>query len=312
MQHMVKGKNLFFKTALIFLPIYIIFLLDDFYNFNDHGVYEIINARNEYIKQSENINSIIIGGSNALWGISADQLNNLSNNKFYNLSMHSNGVNYENYFEYILQSVDPIQAKNIDLIIWSSVHLFFDPPYNDFDRDIAGRLRQSKLIPNQSLLSKIYQTLTNQESVHFEVSPLSGDFLFSNFKCPLSDERYLANDLIDKISKKRLHFAPLGPLDAQIQIYKTFFKRYFPNAKIVYVVPSVLNPPEILSNELKFLYDNFDKENFSLLIQQSIQDVKYLCEDAHHPNAEGRKIRTTEIYEFLKTNKFLELTNIHM
>ena len=276
---MVKGKNLFFKTALIFLPIYIIFLLDDFYNFNDHGVYEIINARNEYIKQSENINSIIIGGSNALWGISADQLNNLSNNKFYNLSMHSNGVNYENYFEYILQSVDPIQAKNIDLIIWSSVHLFFDPPYNDFDRDIAGRLRQSKLIPNQSLLSKIYKTLTN---------------------------------LIDKISKKRFHFAPLGPLDAQIQTYKTFFKRYFPNAKIVYVVPSVLNPPEILSNELKFLYDNFDKENFSLLIQQPIQDVKYLCEDAHHPNAEGRKIRTTEIYEFLKTNKFLELTNIHM
>mgnify|MGYP000850481188 CR=1 FL=1 len=302
---MVKDKNIFIKTAFIFLPIYIIFLIDDFYNFDDHGVFQIIETRTEYIEQSENINSIIIGGSNALWGISADQLNSLSDNQFYNLSMHSNGVNYKNYFEYILKSVEPIQAQNIDLIIWSTIHTYLDPPYNDFDRDIAGRLRQSKLIPNQSILSKIYKTFTNQESLHFEVSPSSGDFLFRNFKCPLSDKRYLDRDLIDKISNETYQFAPLGPLENQIKTYKIFFKKYFPNSKIVYVVPSIINPPEILPNQLKFLYDNFKEENFSVLIQQPIQDVKYLCESSHHPNAEGRKIRTTEIYEFLKTNRFL-------
>ena len=69
MQHMVKGSSIFLKTALFFLPIYLIFLLDDHYNFDDHGVLQIIEDRKNFVRESNDINAIIIGGSNALWGI---------------------------------------------------------------------------------------------------------------------------------------------------------------------------------------------------------------------------------------------------
>lgn len=300
---MAKGKNLFFKTALIVLPIYFIFLVDDYFNFDDHGVFKIIEDRKKFFQESNEVNSIIIGGSNALWGISARQFNALSKKEsFYNLAMHSNGVNYKNYFEYILETLEPIENESIELIIWSTIHTYLEPPYNDFDRDIAGRLRLSKLIPNQSLLSKIYKNAVNQESLHFTVNPNSGDFLFNNFKCPLSDSNYLDKELIQAVSNENYHFAPFGALKKQIEIYKDFFRSNFPNAKVVFTVPSVLNPPKISLDELEFLNKTFNEKNYYLLIQKPIQDINYLCESSHHPNYIGRKIRTEEIYEFLIQN----------
>jgi hypothetical protein len=303
---MAKDKNIFLKTAFLILPIYFIFLLDDFYNFDDHGVFEIIDARSQYLQEFRNTNSIILGGSNALWGISAAELNESSGNNFYNLSMHSNGVNYKNYFEYILESLKFTPAENIDLIVWSTIHTYLEPPYNDFDRDIAGRLRLSKLIPNQSLLSKIYKSLSSQESLQFEVSRQSGDFLFDNFKCPLSDKRYLDDELIKKISNEKYDFAPLAQLEDQINMYKFFFKNHFPASKIVFVVPSILNPPNISPDEQKFLEKIFEDKNFYLFIQEPISDVTSLCESSHHPNSKGRSTRTNEINNFLETNKLLK------
>ena len=300
---MVKGSSIFLKTALFVLPIYLIFLLDDHYNFDDHGVFQIIEDRKKFVRESNDINAIIIGGSNALWGISASQLSALSKeNSFYNLSMHSNGVNYINYFEYILDTLKPVNNEEIELIIWSTIHTYLEPPYNDFDRDIAGRLRLSKLVPNQSLLSKLYKSIVNQESLYFKVNGEFGDFLFDDFKCPLSDPRYLNKDLIKTVSNESYKFAPIQPLKNQIEIYQDFFKKNFPNAKVIFTVPSVINPPDISQDELSFLREIFGKKNQYLFVQKPIKDINFLCESSHHPNQTGREIRTREIYEFLKQN----------
>ena len=301
MQLMVKDKILYFLLPISLVIFYFCYVVYDHFYFDDHGVREIIETRNLGIKtSSDQIDGIIIGGSNALWGISAKNLSKDSSINFYNLAMHSNGVNYKNYFEYIKSSLTPSQALEVKYIFWSTIQSIHEPPWNDFDRDIFGRLRLSKLIPNQSVLSFLYKRFTRQESVFYEVDKNYGDFIFDNFKCTLSDSRYINSSDINLAQSGSYQLVNLQKLELQLKVYQEFFQSYFPNAAVIFVIPSTLHEINLSLFEKKELVNILNAFNMKLHIQSQLNDIKYFCESDHHPNELGRNLRTRDLTKFMK------------
>ena len=300
MLHMAKGK-FFFSIIPVFLGvIYVLYVFYDHYQFDDHGVTGIIETRNSGLeKYNKEIEGLIIGGSNSMWGISANNLSKATNKNFYNLSMHSNGVNYKNYFSYLKETIPPLKAKKIKYIIWSTIHAIHEPPWNDFDRDILGRLRISKMIPNQSILSFLYKKSINQESIFFQVDEEFGDFIFDDFKCTLSDSRYLDPSAIQTAYSGSYNLVDLKVLKKQLDIYKSFFQSYFSNAEIFFVVPSTLHEISYDESKINEFENMIEALDMKLHFQESIQDINYFCESDHHPNEKGRELRTDDIINLL-------------
>jgi len=301
MLHMDKDNILFYSVPIFLVIFYFCYVLYDHYQFNDHGVNDIIETRNLGIKNYKDpIEGLIIGGSNAMWGISAETLSMSSSKNFYNLAMHSNGVNYKNYFNYIQDSITPSQAKEVKIILWSTIHAIHEPPWNDFDRDISGRLRLSKMIPNQSVLSFLYKKLIQQESVVFEVNESYGDFIFDNFKCTLSDQRYLNKSDIQTATSGSYNLVDLQALKSQLIIYQDFFKTYFPNSRVIFIIPSTLHKIDLNNSQIKALETIINNLNMELHIQDALTDIKYFCESDHQPNVLGRDLRTMDLAKLLK------------
>jgi hypothetical protein len=296
MQLMAKDKFYYpVLLGMIFLA-YSFYVIFDHFQFNDHGVSQIIETRSDGMQYSpEKIEGIIIGGSNAMWGISAKQLSNQTGIKFYNLSMHSNGVNYQNYFEYLEKSFQTKDANEVKYIFWSTIHAIHEPPWNDFDRDIAGRLRLSKMIPNKSLLGYTYAKLINQEQILFEVTKEFGDFDFKNFKCTLSDPKFLEVSDINRAYAGGYSMVNPLILKPQLEIYRNFLIDFFPNAQIVFIIPATLHEVKYDSGRLKDLDFIMKGLNLKFHFQEPMTDISNFCESDHHPNEIGRQKRTNDL-----------------
>lgn len=302
MLRMAKDKFYFLLTIVSLITIYFSYIIFDYISFDDHGVAQIIETRSQGIENIQNpIDGLIIGGSNALWGISAKSLGNHTNTNFYNLTMHSNGVNYKNYFNYIEESISAEDASKVKYIFWSTIHSINPPPWNDFDRDIGGRLRPYKIIPNQSILQYIYRSFLQRDRIAFEVDSNTGDFIFDDFKCTLSDPRFLNQSDINRANSGSYQLVDLDSLSMQIKVYRNFISTYFPNAVTVFVVPSTMHNVFNSSDEVKDLKTLINSNNMKLHIQEPIDDISFFCEHDHHPNALGREIRTKDLANFLKT-----------
>lgn len=291
------GKDRFFLGIFFFTFFYGAYLFYDNKNFNDYGVQNIIDTRNKMLHSKRfRSNALIVGGSNALWGVSAESLSLKTHFSFYNLTMHSNGVNHKNYFSYIKESISDEHKDSIELILWSTIFPFKEPPYDDFDRDISGKLRFSKLYPNKSLLNALYDQFQDSNQHLFGVTESYGDFNFAKFKCPLSNfekTSSLAEDIQSNIEK---YYGNNPFFLEQLIFYRKFFRLNFPNARVIYVIPSLYNPPIINEVDLESLSSLLTENEMELLIQSPL-DFNLLCDAWHHPNEKGRAFRTNELAE---------------
>ena len=304
MQHMDKGSIKLALALTLFFVLYLANIFHDHKYFNDNGVSKIIDDRLEYLQENSNkFDGLIIGGSNALWGLSAQNLSSNTEYSFYNLAMHSNGVNFKEYFNYISESIPKNSRESIKLIIWSTIFTFKEPPYNDFDRDITGRLKLPNLYPNTSFMNRAYDYFQASNEYGFSVKKGSGDFDFNKFRCNFDSVSKEFN--LKKLLQHKQHF--YGDNDAfkeQVLEYKKFFQTSFPNAKVIFVIPSLFNPPNLLPEQLKNLNDFLNFVDMHLYFQPEI-NYDLLCDDWHHPNFNGRAFRSLDLSDFLNSENGL-------
>jgi hypothetical protein len=57
---------------------------------------------------------------------------------------------------------------------------------------------------------------------------------------------------------------------------------------------------KVYGDYLSELQTRYEKENLDLIIQTRKSDLDIFCDTEHHPNFEGRKIRTAEILEIIR------------
>ena len=283
---------LFLPSLLIF---YIVFRVFEWQTYDDGGRQLIAEQHALNLRDRDGIDCLILGGSNAVFSLSAEQISNQSKLTCYNLSLLNEGFSDESYFDFIRNL--PIERAQIKTIVYSSVYPLTE---KDFLQRLEWNKRQIRIngegsknfeFTGRSLASYLKIFLQGKpllESVQYPIPTPSGDFNFDDYdgcqQDKILDEWILVT--IDEDFKRWLSENLLT------------IRTLFPNVNISYVVPSTLRS-QVSEDDFAEFSDALEFEvvsnSVNYIQQSSFSDVSVLCDGPHHANALGREIRTSEL-----------------
>lgn len=270
--------------------IYFSFLYFDFYFSDDNGKGDIIERHKTNLQSLQDhktqITGLILGGSNAVFGLSAEQLSeNLEHHYFYNLALLNQGYSSKNYLLFLKEMASIIDLDSVQIILFSDLYIYLKEPQGIKNNlSIAGKASFS-FFPNVSLVSYIGNILNKTEKKYFLNKKLFGDFNFKKFNC-------------NGISHGGNERGDIFSLIKQSIYYQNKINEIFPKAKIYFVAPTLYRKNvNVYDDYLSELQTGYEKNNLNLIIQTHKSDLDIFCDYESHPNFEGRKIRTAEILE---------------
>lgn len=283
---------LFLPSLLIF---YIVFRVVEWQHYDDGGRQLIAEQHALNLSDRDDIDCLILGGSNAVFSLSAEQISNQSKLTCYNLSLLNEGFSDVTYFDFIRNL--HIERTQIKTILYSSVYPLRETgilerlEQNQRQIRINGEGHKKFEFTGRSLARVLKDFLQGKplfESVQYPIPTPSGDFNFDDYdgcqQDKIRDEWIPAT--IDKDFKRWLSY--------KLQTISTLF----PNANISFVVPSTLRS-QVSEDDFAEFSDALEFEvvsnSVNYIQQSSFTDVSVLCDGTHHANALGRKIRTSEL-----------------
>jgi hypothetical protein len=110
---------------------------------------------NSISRNDTNINTLILGGSNALRGISAEELSKYCNLKVRNFSKSNEGGSSSKYRLYLEKLSIAFDRKKIKLLLYSSNHIYNNNNNNNSNIVNIKNNDDNILLPGISLLSYI-------------------------------------------------------------------------------------------------------------------------------------------------------------
>ena len=281
---------LFLPSLLIF---YIILRVFVWQNYDDGGRQLIAEQHALNLRHRDDIDCLILGGSNAVFSLSAEQISQQSSLTCYNLSLLNEGFSDEAYFDFIRNL--PIERMQIKTLVYSSVYPLSNKEFlkrlksNQSHTGIRGE--NAFTFTGRSLasyLNKLRQSNPLFASVQYPIPTPSGDFNFDDYDgCQqekIRDEWIpvtIDEDFKRWLSENLLTISTL-----------------FPNANISFAVPSTLRS-QVSEDDFAEFSDALEFEvvsnSVNYILQSSFSDVSVLCDGTHHANALGREIRTSEL-----------------
>ncbi|ABM04645.1 hypothetical protein Ping_2943 [Psychromonas ingrahamii 37] len=282
----------FIPSVLLF---YIVFRVVEWQNYDDGGRQLISEQHALNLSVRDDIDCLILGGSNAVFSLSAEQMSNQSNLTCYNLSLLNEGFSDGAYFDFIRNLA--IERTQIKSIFYSSVipltnTVFLDRlESNQSQIGISGDGRVKFQFTGRSLASYLKDFLQDKppfQSLQYPMPTPSGDFNFDEFdgcqREKIRDEWIPVT--IDEDFKQWLG-------DNLLTV-----STLFPNANISFVLPSTLRS-QLSEDDIGKFSDTLESEVVSnsahYIAQSTFSDVSVLCDGTHHANANGREIRTSEL-----------------
>ena len=300
----MASVNIIINRIIIPLMIfaYLLFLIYDYKLFDNDNFKNNVDRHKVNIIESSSINALIIGGSNAAFGLSAEQLSLQSPYNWYNLSLMHEGFSDSNYHKFVQDSSGEYRS-NIKFIVYSPINHFRSGVIKERQRytgpvygsnDFRLRPRMSALSHLKLILNKNY----NNVKKGFPLPNQYGDFMFKDYICQRSKSELPFEH--EEIDLSALYIA------SNIQNYLSFF----PNAKLLLSHPSVyygsLYNEELitlfqknLNNKIYQILDHnlLEKAENRVFIanQEVIKNSLLVCEGKHHLNELGRAHRTNFI-----------------
>ena len=286
---------LFLPSLLIF---YIVFRVVEWQNYDDGGRQLIAEQHALNLSDRDDIDCLILGGSNAVFSLSAEQISNQSNLTCYNLSLLNEGYSDEAYFDFIRNL--PIEGMQIKTILYSSVYPLTSEHFLERlernQRQIGIMGENSFTFTGRSLASLLKSLVQGKppfESVQYPIPTPSGDFNFDDYDgCQQ-----------DKINDKWIPVTIDEDFKRWLSENLLTISTLFPNAGISFVVPSTLRS-QVSEDDFAVFSDALEFEvvsnSVNYILQSSFSDVSVLCDGTHHANALGREIRTSELLVLMK------------
>lgn len=289
--------------ALFLIIAYMVLSIFDYCNDSAGGRKEtfrahLLNLRAERFP----VGGLILGGSNAYYGLSAGLLGEELGVGFYNAALSSEGftqLGYDRFIETLISK--HVLPADVRWIVYSSVS-----PLR------VGAIAAYRDGMNRSLWGGPSIGIKRYKSIYKEyVEPL---FMPRSKKAapqksyPLPDSR---GDL-DFSTALCVYTEKEQPeLEEAWQIVDFFVSRQkvlrqiFPNAKIVFVLPSEYSAygqhAAAKLDALKALFDEMVRDKAYLIVQPPIPSLTLVCNERHHPNERGRAWRTRDLAERLKS-----------
>ena len=279
--------------------LYFSYLIFDYYQSSNNGAPEIVNQHKNNTLHNSNINSVILGGSNAFFGLSAEMLTKESGDNWLNLSIINEGYSDKNYWKFINNTLSKEQRLSVKTVVYSSIVPFQTQInfQNRFDSSIQidGSFGFD-ILPKMSLAAYLKKHVVNNENNEnkFPIPNSFGDFDFDKFKCTLPDEK---DNYPADIDNKELSIWLKNQLNE--------LKQYFPKSTIYFIFPSQFYNKDYDKNKIKKLskftdkyIDKYNKDyesKFIFINQPEIPNKNLICDDFHHPNKAGRIWRTNNL-----------------
>ena len=119
-------KHIYTYMSIVFLICYLMYLFLDISNTMTTELF-LNRKKNDielFLIQNKRIDAIIVGGSQAELGISAEYLTKLSNKYFYNFSVSSEMNNHVTYMKYLKLTTPDSIRKKVRLIVYSTIKLY--------------------------------------------------------------------------------------------------------------------------------------------------------------------------------------------
>ena len=240
-----------------------------------------------FLIKNKSIDAIIIGGSNAVQGISAEDLSKYSNKNFYNLSFNGEMSYHANYFKYLkLTTADSIRKK-IRLVVYSSINLYSENIIEELENiNIARSQQEINFIPSISIVTWLNNKYRLGSS-DYKKYDHHGDS--DNTFSP-----YYLNDFEFKHS-------PISEMIEFIVFKKKQLSLLYPNAKIIVTAPPFYNKtPNYQNNYILKLSQELEKRGIYFIAEQANSN-KQIWVNNGHLNKFGRKIRSKELYNMIYT-----------
>jgi len=298
MLYMVNVKSsIVFYMFLFFLLVYSSYLIYDHNHQNMEHIKDFGLAKRS-LSEEVSFDSVLLGGSNVAYSLSAEQLTLESNNFWFNFGLSSEGFKDKNYWSYIEKTIDEDKRSKIKFAIYSSISPFKSGHIlsrKSSIQNIWGEIPLS-FFPSLSLAHRLKSFFGNKKTLIYPMPLLRGDFNFKNKEC---NQNYIVR--FEREMKEIV-------LQEWIESQSKDISRIFPNAKIIFVMPSEFygskydrELADSMSNVLKNIVLSNSRLEIIYFSQNPFPSRKITCDSMLHGNSEGREWRTKELSQFLST-----------
>ena len=244
--------------------------------------------------------SLLLGGSNILYGISAEDLFAKTGESFYSLGLFGEGYSFDQYLHFLDRALRNVQATDVDLVIYSTIDFYRSD--NSFSRvgaydevGVAIDEGNYSLLPSTPLFTRIqnhYSSMTDS----YDLSGVRGDMDLRNVNCSaqvsIPKENYRSGFEIE-------FGRVLSDRAASLQ-------ERFPLAKIIVTVPARYVTARQLSAAEKETYSSIlVKQGAELLVEPPLSEIRDLCNAVHHPSETGRTKRTNALATLMRERGLL-------
>jgi hypothetical protein len=299
------NRLVYFICFPILVISYGTYLYLDSKYYADNGNNAIIKSNFEHLSSGKIVDGLVIGGSNALFSLSAELMSKETGNNWFNASLLNEGYNnlsYETYLENISKVIAPNLVKTI---VYSSISPYVIGSIKErtvVDEDVTG-FHGLSLKPYRSVFSYLRQHIVendNQPKSPYKVTKF-GDLDFTEIKCEYSNSGKIKE-------REKIHIIATDMLIKLDRINKIF-----PNAKIYIIFPSELYWGGAINEDgfqnsirIEFMR-GFEAKHLSLknfggiVFQPAFRSLDLICDAPHHANAIGRSWRTSDLVTKLKS-----------
>ena len=296
------NRFLFWLVIPLLLCSFVIFRLVESQNISDGGRLSIANQHHNNTNTNVEIDCLILGGSNSVFSLSAEQISNNTVFNCYNLSLLNEGYSFYAYWDFIKSL--PFDKDNIKHIFYSSIvpiqnDIHYYSKVKNAESGVGIQGDQAFRLLGRSLASYLNNFFKGkdffEERKSYPLPNKYGDFDFSKFKqCEYSSSSNAFGNL---------YWQDINLLSGWVNSQLNEMKSLFPKANLYFLVPSVLFKEKSLNFNNKAVKTvesavlNFDNSpNKTMFIfQPAYNDVSVICDAPHHANAIGREIRTRNL-----------------
>ena len=285
---------------LLLFMIYVIYLFieqpisdeDDPYNFSKYQLLQLDRHKQgiETISQKGGkLTGIIMGGSNAMAGLSAKQMTrNNYNQSFYNYSLAGSKKKTNIYLDSLREISLLVDKEAVKVVIFSDLMFFLDSKSGDYESLEQNRFRL-KIFPSTPLLRLLRYKF-------IPVNPLFprniefGDLDWGGSYSDVCREPESFDMIPNNIKDIRQRHTKI----------RNSVQEMFPNSKIYFMVPSISNNSSDLLlkyfNDIKILYE---ESNLHLILNPPRKEMDIFCYSGFYLNQKGRTLVTNEIIEII-------------
>jgi hypothetical protein len=244
------------------------------------------------VKNSRSVDGLIFGGSNAIYGLSAEYLSYHMGLNWYNASLE--GEIHKELKNFVQELSTWIDHTKVRYVVYSSIFAYEAWQLGSPQSRNRKRERGEGIKPRRSVLGDITQRILGQRETQRNSF---GDLVFESVECAHTlsvyhreEEDTAADFLVDKV---------------------IFFASVFPNASILIVMPSryygaASFDGSIFEKNLRTKFYGLLRQKYhfegtvKIIFQPPYSSITQVCDGPYYANEDGRVWRTENLIESIQ------------